>query len=436
MDIEKATAKTLSAQLNQSCFCVTLDREALCRALEQEADDPSFCNTFVRPRQSLFSNVPVFLPEEDIAAMRRVVAAIHAVSAMPAYQKQVLSWAPEIAHLDHGPAGAFMGYDFHLDERGARLIEVNTNAGGAFLNALLARAQRVCCAEMEEPAAFPSAGSFNATVVEMFRNEWRLQGMERPLARIAIVDEVPESQFLYPEFILARQVLSQAGIATVIAGPQALDVADGYLVHDGKPVDLIYNRLVDFAFEHPEHDALRRAYEAGIVAVTPNPRNHALLADKRNLIILSDPAALEAMAVPPPLRADLACVPRTVPVTPGNAETLWQRRKTLFFKPARGYGSKAVYRGDKVTRGVWQDILSNSYVAQDFAAPGERMIRLDGQEAARKIDVRLYAYQGETLLIAARLYQGQTTNFRTPGGGFAPVFPVHAAGNGMAMSGC
>jgi hypothetical protein len=24
--------------------------------------------------------------------------------------------------------------------------------------------------------------------------------------------------------------------------------------------------------------------------------------------------------------------------------------------------------------------------------------------------------------IAARLYQGQTTNFRTPGGGFAPVY--------------
>jgi hypothetical protein len=25
--------------------------------------------------------------------------------------------------------------------------------------------------------------------------------------------------------------------------------------------------------------------------------------------------------------------------------------------------------------------------------------------------------------MAARLYEGQTTNFRTPGGGFAPIFP-------------
>src|SRR3546814_5514999 len=35
--------------------------------------------------------------------------------------------------------------------------------------------------------------------------------------------------------------------------------------------------------------------------------------------------------------------------------------------------------------------------------------------------VRLYTYCGELRLVASRLYQGQTTNMRTPGGGFAPV---------------
>ena len=39
-----------------------------------------------------------------------------------------------------------------------------------------------------------------------------------------------------------------------------------------------------------------------------------------------------------------------------------------------------------------------------------------------KFDLRAYAYAGETQWVAARLYQGQTTNFRTPGGGFAPVY--------------
>ena len=52
------------------------------------------------------------------------------------------------------------------------------------------------------------------------------------------------------------------------------------------------------------------------------------------------------------------------------------------------------------------------------------MVKLDGSLEVRKTDVRLYVYDGELLISAARLYQGQTTNFRTPGGGFAPVFVI------------
>ena len=51
---------------------------------------------------------------------------------------------------------------------------------------------------------------------------------------------------------------------------------------------------------------------------------------------------------------------------------LWVRRNKLFFKPSAGYGSKEQ-------------------------------------------------------LLAARLFQGQTTNFRTPGGGFAPVIVANTA---------
>jgi len=38
-----------------------------------------------------------------------------------------------------------------------------------------------------------------------------------------------------------------------------------------------------------------------------------------------------------------------------------------------------------------------------------------------KADVRCFASEAGVLLFAARLYQGQTTNMRTPGGGFAAV---------------
>jgi hypothetical protein len=45
-----------------------------------------------------------------------------------------------------------------------------------------------------------------------------------------------------------------------------------------------------------------------------------------------------------------------------------------------------------------------------------------------KLDLRNYVYAGHVQLIAARLWQGQTTNFRTPGGGFAPVLTVPSLG--------
>jgi len=160
------------------------------------------------------------------------------------------------------------------------------------------------------------------------------------------------------------------------------------------------------------------------VVVTPNPHHHAVLADKRNLTLLSDQNLLRAWGIPETHLQALAGLPHTVPVTSENALSLWQARKHLFFKPVSGHGGKAVYRGDKLTKTVWAAILAADYVAQDFAPPSERTIMLDAAPIQRKLDVRLYTYAGEVLLAAARLYQGQTTNFRTPGGGFAPVFFV------------
>jgi hypothetical protein len=158
------------------------------------------------------------------------------------------------------------------------------------------------------------------------------------------------------------------------------------------------------------------------VVVTPNPHIHALLADKRNLTLLSNPGLLRKWGFDQIVIDTLSRgVPATERVTTAAADSLWARRRQLFFKPATGYGSKAAYRGDKLTKSTWADILRGDYVAQAYVAPSERNVRLDGEATKRKIDIRLYTYDGDILLAAARLYQGQTTNMRTPGGGFAPV---------------
>jgi len=408
-------------RLNKNCFCVTLDLPSLREAMEREAGEPAFFETFIRPKAHLFSHVPVFLSATTVDEMRAIAAAVETTAQLAAYKAAVLPWAPEIARADHGPIGALMGYDFHLGEDGPRLIEINTNAGGAFLNAFLARAQRACCAEMDIP---PTLLSFEDAAFRMFQNEWiRQRGTGAP-ERIAIVDDNPPEQYLYPEFVLARRVFAARGVDAVIADASQLRYDDGRLSVDGKTIDLVYNRVTDFAFDQPEHKALQEAYRDGAVVVTPNPHNHALLADKRNLSLLSDAAMLEAWAVEPGFRALLAAVPRTVVVNPDNADALWKSRKDLFFKPTGGHGGKAVYRGDKLTKGVWAEIAEGGYVAQTLVRPSERMIKIDETPQTRKMDVRLYTYDGQVLLVAARLYQGQTTNFRTPGGGFAPVFVI------------
>jgi hypothetical protein len=149
------------------------------------------------------------------------------------------------------------------------------------------------------------------------------------------------------------------------------------------------------------------------------------LADKRNLALLSDVARLRRWGLAPePLAVLEDGVLTTQIVSAHNAEELWRGRDRLFFKPARGHGSKATYRGDKITRRVWAEIMGGDYVAQAFAPPGLRGVARQSEHAELKADIRLYTYAGSLLLAAARLYEGQTTNMRTPGGGFAPVLIV------------
>ncbi|MDQ5903241.1 MAG: hypothetical protein QG672_830, partial [Pseudomonadota bacterium] len=80
------------------------------------------------------------------------------------------------------------------------------------------------------------------------------------------------------------------------------------------------------------------------------------------------------------------------------------------------------------------EILQGGYIAQALVPPSERRLQVAGEPQQFKLDLRNYAYAGKVQLVVARLYQGQTTNFRTPGGGFAPVFEVPGAASRMAAA--
>jgi hypothetical protein len=411
--------------LNKGCFCVSLDAQALRRAVEADPAAKGLGALIAERCPHLFSAMPVFVSRPHVDAMAQVIRAVEAVLALPAYREAALAWAPSIARHDPRTPGVFMGYDFHLGPDGPRLIEINTNAGGALLNALLVRAQRACCKDVEalEGGALPPA-KLEPAFLAMFLAEWRAAGRTGPLARVAIVDEDPAQQYLYPEFLLFAQLFRRFGIDAVVRAPGELAFSDGRLRDAQGPIDLVYDRLTDFALQAPSSAALRDAYLADAVVVTPHPRAHALYADKRNLSLLTDAATLRRWGVAEEtIGTLLRGIAATRVIAPEMAEALWADRRRLFFKPASGYGSKGAYRGDKVTRRVWGEILAGRYVAQELVAPGERAL---GPEATLKVDLRNYAYRGAVQLLAARLYQGQTTNFRTAGGGFAPVLTTAA----------
>lgn len=362
---------------------------------------------------ALFSQAAVGIAPATRQAMADIVAAIESVVALPAWQQRVLAGAPALALRSTAARSVFFGYDFHLAVDGPKLIEINTNAGGALLNTCLLRAHG-------ETAV---AERIEQEIVAMFRAEWLLERGAAPLTRIAIVDENPAAQYLAPEFELFRRLFARHGIAAVIADPVEL-VRDGErLLYRGEVVDLVYNRLTDFALEAAVNADLQAVFAAGGVVVTPHPRAHALYADKRNLMLLSDPVALGELGVPAATQEILlAGIPRTVAVTAGQGEQFWATRKGWFFKPAAGFGSRATYRGDKLTKRVFEEILQGGYIAQAIVPPSTHTLQVEGVAQDMKLDVRCYTYAATIQLVAARLYQGQTTNFRTPGGGFAPVF--------------
>ena len=427
-------------QLNSQCRCVSFNREAMRAELWLQQDNNNLYRMIVEDRPHLLAESAVFVSDTCVKRQREIIAAVESVITLPAFQERVLAYAPHAANFIPKAHGVFYGYDFHLSNVGPQLIEINTNAGGALLNAIVARTQNGCCDLEEEklPAHLKVATIADNTeqaFIEMFLEEWQAERGQRPIHSIAIVDENLETQYMLPEFLLFKKLFEQNNINAIICDPSGLVYRDQALWHGDQRIDLVYNRLTDFGLEAEAHKSLLDAYLAEAVVVTPHPRAHALYADKRNLTLLTDEAALRDIGVDAETRAVLLSgIAHTVLVDSDDAETLWAARKHLFFKPAKGYGSKAAYRGDKLTRRVFSEILKSDYVTQELVQPSERQLEIENKIVDFKLDLRHYVYKGHTQLISARLYQGQTTNFRTPGGGFAQVMVLPCRDNEYAAN--
>lgn len=369
------------------------------------------------PLARKFANAEIVIHRSAADEMAVVARALEELMRLPAY----IAAAPDAGFttgIGASAAGIFNALDFHLTPDGPRLIEANTNGGGAFLLALL-----------DELSGRQTRQQWQDRLFSLFLAEWRNARPGRRLQRVAIVDDSPDRQFLHDEFVLAAHMLRQQGIDALLLDPRDLEYRYGALQHNGQVIDFVYNRLTRFGLDGDADGPLAAAYEDGAVLVSPNPRVHALWASKRNLATWCDPAKLRSFGLSGHYADTLAAsVPLTTLLTPENAEALWQRRDGLYFKPADGHASKGVYAGAKITRGVWETIKRSDYVAQERINPP----MIETPAGAMKADIRVFVWNGEIVIMGARLFRGQTMNFRTPGGGFARVqvsgvSPQHSA---------
>lgn len=293
----------------------------------------------------------------------------------------------QIEVLDHEAKNLsiLMAYDFHYDSATGllSLIEINTNASGFLLADLMYRADG---SEWNCNKKDPRASLLGA-----IEKEWSAckSASGRP-ATIAIIDDEPTQQKMFLEFQMYNSFFKQNGMKSEI-----FDVAkcpSGF--------DFIYNRFNDFTFIEERSAALRRDYLENHACFSPQPREYLLLAHKQRLVEFGE-AKVSPSLIP------------IIDVTKSNPEELWARRKNLFFKPKALYGAKAVYRGSSISHTTFDKIVKQDYIAQEFRPPG-----IVGEF---KFDLRFYVYGDEIHLGIARAYQGQVTNFATPGGGFAPL---------------
>jgi hypothetical protein len=371
----------------------------------------------------------IALAHDQFLAIRRTVELLFRIAHTPVFQERVDADADESVRFAPGNFGVFMGYDFHVTPAGPRLVEVNTNAGGALLNGLhtaaLCEPARLACL----CADLMPVETISERIVRTFLAEFeavRGEGARPDL--VAIADERPREQFLYPEFELFASLFAEAGIRAVICDTSELVRAGDGVALRGERVDLVYLRDTDFALSASRSVALRAAYLARGVVVTPAPREHHLLANKRRLALFSSRDSLEQLGV----RGDEArhlieVVPETLGLAELGRERAWRERKRWVFKPSASFGSRAVYRGDKVSRAKFDEIADDAdFLAQRRVEPGLLEVETDTGARKMKFDVRAYAYRDEILLLGARVYQGQVTNLRSVGGGFSAICVARA----------
>jgi hypothetical protein len=360
------------------------------------------------------SRATVILTRAELRIMLRLVRLLDRLSRDPDYRQHVYQDVPQVAAFDPGHDAVMMCYDFHLTGSGPKLIEVNTNAGGGLLGYLARDPALPIAAESIDSRLRDRLLQTFAAEIQQFSG-----GRKVKPKHIVIVDEHPPEQYLYPEMCVFADLFGAWGVPAEIADPRQLQASSEGVWFSGHPVDLVYNRHCDFYLEGEAMSGLRDAYLSRKVCLSPNPHLYGLLADKRRFVLWTDPAAMESFCLSAVDRFLLEnTLSKAALLADLDLSQVWATRKQHVFKPVDSFGSRGVLLGEKISRKRFDELPIRTTLVQDLVPPS--ITEVPGKEPM-KTDLRLYAYRDQVLGVTARLYRGQVTNMRTPGGGFARI---------------
>lgn len=361
---------------------------------------------------NLFSFKTVPVSKNAFAKVQEFIQAAYHLRNNLNYQKDVLGHETRFPNKS-----VLMSFDFHINGDTAKLIEINTNASHFLTSKLME--SFVCKAEKRD-SPFPNA---IGKLKDSFFNEWKLFS-NQVLKNICIVDEEPENQKAYFEFLLYKKLFEADGFQVSIEDYKDLKWKDSALFNtQDQKIDLVYNRSTDFYFEDQKSQSLKQAYNQKAACISPQPEEYKLFADKQRLMDFSTPGFLEKYLLESEIKIFKDVILEIINLTKENKDTVWANRKRYFFKPTNSYGGKGAYKGESITHKTFdQAVEAGDYIAQEFAPPSTTTITDQvSHNVEAKCDFRFYVYDGEIQFAIARTYVGQTTNFRTLGGGFAAV---------------
>lgn len=357
------------------------------------------------------------------------------------------SWEEEVIHADPGfpvasPTSRLDAF-FASGSSGLKFTEYNaeTPAGAAYNDALsrVMMAMPVMHAFSRTHAAIPipAAPSVIHSLLDAYH---AFRGVrERPQVCILDWSDVPTRS----EFVLFERLFADWGIDAFIGDPREAEYAGGRLRVGGRPVTLIYKRvLIDELVTREGLDsAVVRAVRDRAVCMV-NPFRCKLLHKKASLAVVSDERQ-SGLLTAEQRAAVAAHVPWTRVVeerhTAYGNETvdllpfIAGRRETMVLKPNDEYGGKGIVLGWTVDDATWQAAIraamSEPFIVQErVEVPSEPWPAwTDGalHIGERMLDTAPFLADGTTMTgCLTRIATDPLLNVTAGGGSNVPTFLV------------